>query len=1174
MTYFSTTRARRYGWLLPLAALLLPATRAAQAQPTTAPAWGGAAVGSLTQPSGQSTARSVATDAAGSVYVTGSFTGQVTFGSTLLRSAGGTDLFVAKYVPATGTWAWAQRGGGLVNDAGASIAVSGTSVYVVGSIVNTLTNVNAVSFGGATPATSLAVQAGASGTTASDIVLAKYTDNGSTATFGWSQVAGSYDFDQGTGVAVSGPSVYLTGTITANKVNGYSVMFGGTGTTPGTAGQAGASTQSSLDIVLAKYTDNGSTATFGWSQVAGGSYQDLGGNVAVSGTSVYLTGSITNDIGNYYAVTFGGTGATAGTATQLGATTAGSVDLVLAKYTDNGSTGTFGWSQVAGGTGSDQGNGLAVSGTSVYVAGNITNNAANLRKVVFGGAGTTVGTTPQAGATAMTPTTASTDLLLAKYTDNGATATFGWSHVGGGTDFDQGTGVAVSGPNVYVTGIAINTLANDNAVVFGGTGTTPGTATQAGASSTAAFDIVLAKYTDNGGTGTLGWTQVGGGQDNDQGTGVAMSGADVYVGAFLGRAPVVTFGAAAGSPVLGTSDSRAVLLRATDAGSSGSWAALAPAFNGGFSVTNCAATDAAGNVYVTGYFTGQVAFGSTLLSSAGDIDLFVAKYVPATGTWAWAQRGGGIRAEQGSGLAVRGASVYVVGNIVNNTANSNAVTFGGANTPSGTVAQPGATATADSDIVLAKYTDQGTSATLTWTQVAGGTSGDGGASVAVSGTSVYLTGTIANTLANANAVVFGGTGTTPGTATQAGASIQNSADIVLAKYTDNGSTATFGWSQVAGGTGGDGGASVAVSGTSVYVVGNLVNTATDAYAVVFGGTGTTPGTTPQLGIGSTASGDIVLAKYTDNGPSATFGWSQVAGGTSGDRGRAVAVSGTSVYLTGGINNTTSNASAVVFGGTGTTPGTAQQNGATSAGAGDIVLAKYTDNGSTGTFGWSQVAGGTGDDIGFGLAASGTSVYVVGGADNTAANTSAVVFGGAGTTPGTVPLAGVSSTVSIDLVLAKYTDNGSTGAFQWSLAGGGAGTDQGYSVAVSGQRVYVAGHTNPIATYGPTTLSSPAGSPTAVLAYTTDASLTPLPTRAAGAGPALALYPNPNFSAGRATLSGAAPGQAVQVLDALGRLVLTATADAGGTAALALPAGLPGGVYVVRTGQQALRLAIE
>lgn len=43
---------------------------------------------------------------------------------------------------------------------------------------------------------------------------------------------------------------------------------------------------------------------------------------------------------------------------------------------------------------------------------------------------------------------------------------------------------------------------------------------------------------------------------------------------------------------------------------------------------------------------------------------------------------------------------------------------------------------------------------------------------------------------------------------------------------------------------------------------------------------------------------------------------------------------------------------------------------------------------------------------------------------------------------------------------------------------------------------------------------------------------------------------------------------------VGRQVLTAPADAAGTAVLALPTGLATGVYVVRTGSQALRLTVE
>jgi len=70
---------------------------------------------------------------------------------------------------------------------------------------------------------------------------------------------------------------------------------------------------------------------------------------------------------------------------------------------------------------------------------------------------------------------------------------------------------------------------------------------------------------------------------------------------------------------------------------------------------------------------------------------------------------------------------------------------------------------------------------------------------------------------------------------------------------------------------------------------------------------------------------------------------------------------------------------------------------------------------------------------------------------------------------------------------------------------------------------------------------------------------------------LALFPNPTTQA--ATLTGAVPGTSVTVLDARGRLVLCVPADSTGTAALVFPTSLPAGVYVVRAGQQALRLAV-
>ncbi|MBH8570722.1 VCBS repeat-containing protein [Microvirga sp. STS02] len=70
----------------------------------------------------------------------------------------------------------------------------------------------------------------------------------------------------------------------------------------------------------------------------------------------------------------------------------------------------------------------------------------------------------------------------------------------------------------------------------------------------------------------------------------------------------------------------------------------------------------------------------------------------------------------------------------------------------------------------------------------------------------------------------------------------------------------------------------------------------------------------------------------------------------------------------------------------------------------------------------------------------------------------------------------------------------------------------------------------------------------------------------------ALFPNPAHDA--VALTGAVPNAPLTVLDALGRVLLTATTDAAGTARLALPAGLPAGVYLVRSGGQVRRLAVE
>ncbi|HRZ75986.1 MAG TPA: SBBP repeat-containing protein, partial [Bacteroidales bacterium] len=72
-------------------------------------------------------------DAGGNILMTGSFSGSLTLGTTTLVSSGGTDMFLLRFSP-TGSLLWARRAGGGSSDAGTSVAtdLSG-NIYVSGS---------------------------------------------------------------------------------------------------------------------------------------------------------------------------------------------------------------------------------------------------------------------------------------------------------------------------------------------------------------------------------------------------------------------------------------------------------------------------------------------------------------------------------------------------------------------------------------------------------------------------------------------------------------------------------------------------------------------------------------------------------------------------------------------------------------------------------------------------------------------------------------------------------------------------------------------------------------------------------------------------------------------------------------------------------------------------------
>ncbi|XXX76709.1 hypothetical protein WMF30_54575 [Sorangium sp. So ce134] len=90
---------------------------------------------------------SVASDAAGNYYVTGSFEGTVDFGAGPLTSAGLTDVFLLKLDPA-GALLWSKRFGGTGSEAGGAVAVDGSGNVLLAGTHSTTDGWSGMSLGG------------------------------------------------------------------------------------------------------------------------------------------------------------------------------------------------------------------------------------------------------------------------------------------------------------------------------------------------------------------------------------------------------------------------------------------------------------------------------------------------------------------------------------------------------------------------------------------------------------------------------------------------------------------------------------------------------------------------------------------------------------------------------------------------------------------------------------------------------------------------------------------------------------------------------------------------------------------------------------------------------------------------------------------------------------------
>jgi len=420
--------------------------------------------------------------------------------------------------------------------------------------------------------------------------------------------------------------------------------------------------------------------------------------------------------------------------------------------------------------------------------------------------------------------------------------------IGGfGADAAQNSVLVDSANNVYVGGYFVNQS------VFG-SGANAVTLTAAGGQ-----DSFLAKYAADG---TLLWVQQSGGTGNDYANALAFdaTGNVVVTGVFQGVAAFGQNSNRQAITAMGGNDSY-IAKYAPD----GTFAWVRQLSGTADEFSRGVSTDRAGNIFVTGYFSDNITFGSgsskVVLRTFGGNDGFLAKYA-ANGNFTWVKQFGGISGDQGYGISVdRSGNVFVAG-----SAASGAVFGTGANSKE-------FLPEAGTDAFIAKFTNDGD---FSWVQGAGGTGADQAFAVATDASgnaytvgihsgAVFGTGADAQPLSPVLSITNGVT-----------------SDGFLAKYDPTGRLV---WVRNMGGQSVDQFNSVAVDASGNIYAGGQFNIS----AKVSGG-----GKSQTLV--ADGSQDGLVAKYSSDG---TLVWARQLGGAAVDAATGIAVGSTGALAVAG-----------------------------------------------------------------------------------------------------------------------------------------------------------------------------------------------------------------------------------------------------------------------------------
>ena len=403
--------------------------------------------------------------------------------------------------------------------------------------------------------------------------------------------------------------------------SGNVLITGKTGSSSGIATIGAYQTSNQGSSFLAKFNSGGSLI---WATY-------YGGNTTISNDVITDTSS------NIYIAGYADSKSLIATSGAYQTSNSGGDDAFLAKFN---SSGMLQWGTYYGGTGTDNGYGVATDRSgNVYLTGSTSSTSgvatSGANQASFAG---------------------SSDAFLVKFNSSG---TRQWGTYYGGSGGEAGYAVTVNNiGDIYITGIAAST----SGVVTNGA-----YQTSKGGGGTDAF---LAKYDSSG---TQLWATYYGGNYEDYGRGVTVDGSgNAYITGYTSSSnKIATNGAYqtayAGANPGGTYD---VFLAKFNSNGNLQWAT----YYGGSGDDNAygITTDISGNIYLAGstYSTTGIAtsgaYQTSMTSVSGGNDAFLAQF-NSTGSLQWATYYGGSVYGEGHGVATNASNdVYFTGYTLSN----------------------------------------------------------------------------------------------------------------------------------------------------------------------------------------------------------------------------------------------------------------------------------------------------------------------------------------------------------------------------------------------------------------------------------------------------------------------------------------------------------------------------